>query len=431
MTGIAASTPPDRTPTWSTRRPDVATPLDSDATESFITALATAMHAAGTSAQRLEEVVGHVAERLGHSASLFSTPTMLMLGFGPLATQRTVLLRVQPADVHLGRLDRLDRCARYVVAGLWTPAEGERELERIRHHPQKLGRAGLVLAWLAISATTAPFLGGGLNELAVGAVIGAVIGGLALLWPRIMTGAPIFELLGSAVAGVLAGAAATIGERHGLQVSAYVAMLSGVVGLLPGFTLTLAVTELATRHLVSGTARAMAAGTTLLQLAVGVALGTKLAEWLLGPTPVMDPLALPGWTAAAMVVPAALAAAFFLAARIERAFAIVLVSALGFAGTRMGAAWLGPELGAALGALMVGLASRAHGAWARCPQFLTLVPATLLLVPGSFGFRSVSLFLGADVTSGLDAALRMLLIAMAISAGLLVAQAVGRPRPTL
>ena len=38
------------------------------------------------------------------------------------------------------------------------------------------------------------------------------------------------------------------------------------------------------------------------------------------------------------------------------------------------------------------------------------------------------MFLGADVTSGIDAAMRMLLIAMAISAGLLVAQAIGRPR---
>jgi uncharacterized membrane protein YjjP (DUF1212 family) len=389
------------------------------------------MHAAGTPAHRLEEAIGHVAQRLGHEAAVFSTPTMMMLGFGPAATQRTVLLRVQPADVHLGRMDRLDRCARHVVAGLWTPAEGERELTRIRTHPQRLGRLGVILVWLAISASTARFFGGGLLELAAGAVIGTAIGGLSLVWPRVMTGAPIFELLGAAVAGTLAGGAASLAASHGLQLSAYVAMLAGVVGLLPGLTLTVAVTELATRHLVSGTARAMAAATTLLQMAVGVALGTKLAEGLFGPTPVMVPVPLPDWTSVAMVVPAALAAAAFSATRVERVLPILVVSGLGFAGARLGATWLGPELGAALGALVVGLASRAHGAWARCPQFLTLVPAILLLVPGSFGFRSVSLFLGADVTSGLDAALRMLLIAMAVSAGLLVAQAAGRPRPTL
>ncbi len=418
-------------PTWAVTRPPRASVGDDATAESFICALATAMHAGGTPAHRLEEAVGHVAGRLGHAATVFSTPTMIMVGFGPPASQRTVLLRVQPGFVHLGRLDRLDRCARRVVAGLLTPAEGERELERIRTHPQRLGSLGLVLTWLAISASTARFFGGGINELAVGAVIGAAIGGLALLWPRVMTGAPIFETLAAAVAGTLAAMAASLGARHGYQVSAYVALLSGVVGLLPGHTLTVAVTELATRNLVSGTARAMAAATTLLQMAVGIALGTKLAEAGFGPTPVMEPVPLPEWTAVAMVVPAALAAAAFCSARIERVWAILVVSALGFAATRLGSGWFGPELGAALGALVVGLASRVHGAWARCPQFLTLVPATLLLVPGSFAFRSVSMFLGADVTSGLDAALRMLLITMAISAGLLVAQAFGRPRPTL
>jgi uncharacterized membrane protein YjjB (DUF3815 family) len=246
-----------------------------------------------------------------------------------------------------------------------------------------------------------------------------------------MTGAPIFELLGATVAAVIAGGAATLFASQGLSCSSYVAMLSGVVGLLPGFTLTVAVTELATRHLASGTARATAAATTLLQMAVGVALGGKIAESLFGATPVMSPAALPTWTELALLAPAAVAMGVFCATRRERLVPIIVVSALGFFGARLGADWVGPELGAAFGAFVVGLASRIHGALSECPQFLTLVPATLLLVPGSFGFRSVSLFLGENVTSGLDAALRMLLIAMSISAGLLVAQALGRPRPSL
>ena len=109
----------------------------------------------------------------------------------------------------------------------------------------------------------------------------------------------------------------------------------------------------------------------------------------------------------------------------------MVVSIFGYFGARWGGQALGPELGAAVGAFVVGLASRAHAELSDCPQLVTLVPATLMLVPGSFGFRSVSLFLGSDVTSGIEAALRMLLIAMAISAGLLVAQAIGRPRKVL
>jgi uncharacterized membrane protein YjjP (DUF1212 family) len=410
-------------------RVDEDAPLGS--TEAFIIALASALHAAGTPAHRLEEMLEDVTHRLGVDTVVFSTPTMLMIGFGPYESQRTVLLRVTPVDVHLGRLDRLDTIARRVLSGAWTPSRGKLELDRVAANPERLSKLGLVLTWLLLSATSARFFGGGLLEIGVGAVIGAVIGALGLAWPRMTTGAPIFELLGATVAAVIAGGAATLAARSDLHVSSYVAMLSGVVGLLPGFTLTVAVTELATRHLASGTARATAAATTLLQMAVGIALGGKIAESLFGPTPTLAPVPLPDWTDLALLAPSAIAMGIFSNTRTERLVPIVVVSALGFFGARLGADWMGPELGAALGAFVVGLASRIHGTLAECPQFLTLVPATLLLVPGSFGFKSVSLFLGANVTSGVDALLRMLLIAMSIAAGLLVAQALGRARPTL
>lgn len=367
-----------------------------------------------------------MATRLGLVAETFSTPTMLMLGFGPYDRQRTVLVRVVPADVHLARLDRLDHIARRVLTGAWQAAEGLAALETLKLEHRRPRPLALFAIYLLLSATSARFFGGGLLEIAGGALIGALVGALSLAWPRLTTGAPVFELLASAVAAFVAAAASHLAASEGLALSAYVTMLAGVVGLLPGFTLTVAVTELATRHLASGTARATAAATTLLQMAVGVALGSKIEESLLGPAPAASPDPLPGWTEIAMLPLAAIAMGVFSSARRDRLLAIVVVSALGYYGARVGGDTLGPELGAAVGALVVGLASRIHADLAECPQLLTLVPATLLLVPGSFGFRSVSLFLGADVTSGVEAAVRMLLIAMAIAAGLLVAQAVGR-----
>ena len=407
-----------------------ATPSVRDA-EAFIVAFAHAAHTAGTPAHRLEETVGALSARIGLEAVTYSTPTMLMLGFGPDERQRTVLLRVEPADVHLKRLDDLHQIAQRVLTGAWPPDEGVRALDRLKlEKPVSPGKraAMLILIWLLLSATLARFFGGGLLEIAAGAVIGALIGALSIAWPQVTTGAPVFELLASAVAAAVASGAARLAADNGLALSEYVTMLSGVVGLLPGFTLTVAVTELASRHLASGTARATAAASTLLQMAVGVALGSKIGEAVFGVTPSVAPVALPEWSELALLPVAAVVMAVYLNARRERLFAIVVVSILGYFGARWGGDALGPELGAAVGGFVVGLASRAHAELSDCPQLVTLVPATLMLVPGSFGFHSVSLFLGSDVTSGLDAALRMLLIAMAISAGLLVAQAIGRPR---
>lgn len=397
--------------------------------EAFITAFARAAHAAGIPAHRLEEIVDDLGARLGLVIVTYSTPTMLMLGFGPLDRQRTVLMRVEPADVHLARLDELNTIERGVMSGRMSVARAHAEVEALRHAPAEGKRAlKLVLLWLLLSATLARFFGGGWAEMAAGAVIGALIGLLSIAWPRLTTGAPVFELLAAAVAAVVAAGAAHLAQSFEVQLSGYVAMLSGVVGLLPGFTLTVAVTELASRHLASGTARATAAASTLLQMAVGVALGSKIGESLFGPDPKMSPTALPEWTAIALLPVAAVVLAVYSYARPQRLWAIVVVSALGYFGARWGGDAFGPELGAAVGAFVVGMASRIHAELSACPQLVTLVPATLMLVPGSFGFRSVSMFLGADVTSAVEAAMRMLLIAMAISAGLLVAQAIGRPR---
>jgi uncharacterized membrane protein YjjB (DUF3815 family) len=59
------------------------------------------------------------------------------------------------------------------------------------------------------------------------------------------------------------------------------------------------------------------------------------------------------------------------------------------------------------------------------------VPAVLLLVPGSMGFRGVSALLGRDTLSGVGTLFEMFVVAIAIVAGLLVANAVVSPRRSL
>ena len=86
--------------------------------EGFIIDLTSALHAAGTPAHRLERTIEDITDRLGLRAVVFSTPTMLMIGLGPATAQRTVLLRVHPVDVHLGRLDALDHIATWNAAVL-------------------------------------------------------------------------------------------------------------------------------------------------------------------------------------------------------------------------------------------------------------------------------------------------------------------------
>ncbi len=106
------------------------------------------------------------------------------------------------------------------------------------------------------------------------------------------------------------------------------------------------------------------------------------------------------------------------------------VGALAFLAGRAATRGVGAELGAFTGALVAAslsnwLARRRGGSPAT-----TLVPAILLLVPGSVGFRSLTLLMNRDVQSGVESAFRMMVMVAALVAGLLMAGVVA-PAPGL
>ena len=111
---------------------------------------------------------------------------------------------------------------------------------------------------------TAPYWTSGLLGLAAGRL-------------RLQQG--LFELIVSALVAAAAYAAAIAGFGAAPSVST----IAGLIIVLPGFSLTIAMTELAARHLVSGTARLAGAFTVFLAMTFGVAVGRQLATSVLGP----------------------------------------------------------------------------------------------------------------------------------------------------
>ena len=203
--------------------------------------------------------------------------------------------------------------------------------------------------------------------------------------------------------------------------SGYTATVAGLIVFIPGFSLTVAMIELATRNLVSGTARIMGALGVFLAIGFGVALGGRVAARMFGAPIESEPVALPAWTEIVALAAAPVGFTVLLRAEARDAGWIGLAGALAFAGTRTGAIFLGPELGAFVGALSLGLASNAYARALGRLEIVPLVPGMLLLAPGSLGFRSLSSLVGGDTVLGVEVAFRMTLIAMSLATGLLVA----------
>jgi uncharacterized membrane protein YjjP (DUF1212 family) len=393
-----------------------------DPPAAFVLRLGRALHSHGYPAHRLEDALARISHRLGLEGQFFSTPTALFATFGGFGSARTALLRVEPGSVNLQKLAKLERLADEVGGGRLAPDLGEREIEAIESAPPPYGAGLRVLAFALASGAGARFLGGGAAEVLLSAFVGLVTGLLAEVGGRWGVGR-VFE----ATAATAAAALATL-VAHILPVSVYVATLGGLLVLVPGFSLTVSLTELGTRNLVSGTARLMGTAATFLVIGFGVALGSTAVERLLGPTPLASPIPLPGWTLGAALLGAPLCFTVLLRAEPRDAIVIEASGILAFQAARLGGILLGAELGAFLGALAVGILGNLYSRYASRPAAIPIVPGLLLLVPGSLGFQSLSWLIDHMTVAGVEAATRMALVAVALATGLLFSNVVVPPR---
>jgi uncharacterized membrane protein YjjB (DUF3815 family) len=290
--------------------------------------------------------------------------------------------------------------------------------------PPPYGAGLTTLAFALSSGAACRFFGGAPREIAAAALIGLAIGLLAAASRTRPALGRVFEPL----AAVLAGLIATVAARLAGPLSAYTALVAGLIILIPGFSLTIAMIELATRNLVSGTARLVGACGTFLAIGFGVALGTTLGGRLFGAPAPHLPAPLPEATLWIALVLAPLGFTVLLKAEPRDAPWVVAAGVVGFLGARAGAWLLGPELGAFVGALAVGMAGNGYARLLDRPSAVTVVPGILLLVPGSLGFRSLSSLLDQQTLLGVETAFRMTLVAISLVTGLLFANLVVPPR---
>jgi uncharacterized membrane protein YjjP (DUF1212 family) len=384
----------------------------------FILAVARALHSSGTTAQRLEDVLETLARRFGlREPQFFSTPTSIMCAFGEPESQEVHLLRLAPSGPNIGKLSRLNRVVTDVLDGAVSLEEAMIEVEAIQVSPSPYGTLLTVFAFGLGSAGIARFLGGGMMEIGVGALLGVITGTIEAVAERSEGMKRVFEPLASFIAAFIATSVAALVGPY----ASATALLAGIIVLLPGLTLTNAVRELSERHLASGTARLAGAATVLLGLTFGVALGDRTAAVLFGKVAEGLPLALPLWTLAVSLAAAGLSFVVILKAEWRDAGWMVSAGVFSYLLGSLGARYMGPELGLFMAAAVNGIGAALWGRWRRRPQSVVLVPATLMLVPGSVGFRSLNSLMEQNVIDGVQTAFTMVLAATALSAGLLVA----------
>jgi uncharacterized membrane protein YjjP (DUF1212 family) len=400
----------------------------------FVLSLGRALHRYGTPAHRLEEALLECCRRLGLAAEVFTTPTTILMSFGAPDELRTRMMRVEGGELDMAKLARVDALADAVASQRIPPAAGVAALAEILAAPRQFGRAVSAAAHALSVGALAVFFGGSLADVGVAAGIGLMVGVLAQIAQRSTDQARVFELVAAAVAAFCAVIASSLWPA----VTPSIVTVAALLVLLPGMSLTVAMTELATRNLIAGTARLTSAVIVLFELVVGVAVGDRAASALVTVGPVIA-APLPAWSQWLALAASAIGVAIVVQAQ-PRAFGwIVTACMIGYLGSRTGTAWLGGpsrggmsgQLGVLVGAVALGVLANIYARLLKRPAQVVSVPAVLLLVPGSLGLRGLSSLFDRDTVTGVESVFATFVIAMAIVAGLLIANAVVSPRRSL
>ncbi len=409
-----------------------------DARVRFVTELARQLHAYGTSSFRLEGAIGKVCRQLQLDCDIWANPTGMILSFHGGARrvdsdeqlpspfpERTLIVRLEPGGTDLGCLAAADGVAEEVVAGRLDATAGYAELRKLAGSAPIVPKWVYALTFAPAGGAVAALLRGGWAEIAASTGIGLLIG---LLWwgaQRSRNVQVAFEALAALVAAFLAVCLHVLWTPLSLTS----VLVSSLIVLMPGMTLTTAVTELATQHLASGSARFAGALTSLFKLAFGTAAGLGAGHLLVGQG-LESVVTVP---AAAWLEPIALlvgAAMFGIQFKTAwRDLPLVMGSAvLGYSITRFVGSELGAPSGVFLAGLVVGSVANIYARWRNRPGALVRVPGIILSVPGSVGFRTLILVFGGNLVSGLNTAVTLLLMLAAVAGGLLFGNLLVPPR---
>lgn len=394
----------------------------------FAKRLGKALHRHGAPAYRLEDVLETLSRMLGLRGDFFTTPSALFYAFDlPGEGGRAYLQRVRGTEIHFARLIALDRVFNDAVLRRVDLPEANARLDRALEERAPWPVPLVALAFAAASFAAAFFYGGGLREMLLAGCAGVALGATFLLTQRSEALARLFSALGAAV--VAATATALAGP---LGASDDLATLAGLVVLVPGFSITVAATELALGHPVSGTGRLANAFMTLMMLGIGVAFGRAAAEAVLGAAPAPAPAAsLAVWWEPLTLLIAGLSLGVMFQAPPNRLPVVVAAVFVPWFVLQAAEGRIGLEGGLFLAAFANGIFAHAWARWRDLPSMIVRLPGMLILVPGGTGFLSISALMEGDALSGVQTLFRVAVSAIAIVTGILAASVALPPRKAL
>jgi uncharacterized membrane protein YjjP (DUF1212 family) len=381
--------------------------------------MARELHRAGVATDAIEQTLTDLASSIGLAVLIFALPTYITIASGPDWQQRILMMRLEPGRVSLRKIALLNEIYDQLRNGRISFIEATELLANVDVRWPGLPPWTAIPAFGLVAAGVALILGGGLHELAVSALIGLFCGAISALATKSALVARLYEVASAFIATLVVGLFTHIVG----PTNAYISIVAGIVILLPGYTLTLALHELANDFLVAGTARLGRVLSVLLSLGCGAFLALAMVPSLLASGNIQPhKVAATFWIIASVCMATGLS--IDLDARARDFFWVFASCVVALLTAHLVGASSAHAVSAFVSAFVCGMVANLGARFLRVPQAIMLVPALLVLVPGSLSYESVLFAVAQNIGTALTFAVNATFAAIQLVAGLLLSQLV-------
>lgn len=391
----------------------------------FIMLIAKAFHRYGASADRIEKALDRISEKLGIIGHYFSLPTGIFASFKTKDAEHTRMERLDPGKVNLSKLFHVDQTVDYVILDKLSLPEGTELIDEILRDKPLYNNTLVTLSYGLISMAVCIILKGSWNDAFISTLVGLFVGFFAesVREERIDSISEGINSFFVTIFALLAGIFYISNTN--------IVVLSALITLVPGLMVTMAIGELSSQNLTSGTARLLGAAMILLKISFGVFLGNQVMKYLgisITQTNLTDH---PLYIVIPMIALSGVGFTIAFQARKQDAFWILVAAFVSYFSSLLFTSTLGPIAGALCSGSVIGAASNLFSRIKNRPALIFFLPSIILLVPGSVGFRGLNLLFENNMLEGVNTIFNMATIGIALVSGTFFGSLLVKPKRAL
>jgi uncharacterized membrane protein YjjP (DUF1212 family) len=380
--------------------------------------------ASGTAVGVVENTLTEIANAYNTFCEILALPNVLMIELGRSSRARVEFTVQRLTTLQLDQISEFAELIDQVKRRKITLVDATRQMETIQAKKPRFGSLLVVLGYgLSCLGLTLLFRPDARSLLITGSM--GILVGLITQWSRKQ---PRFNLLLPVFTAIVVSTVIFNLTRVGFIFGSANLLITPLITFLPGALLTTGMIELASMHILSGSARLMYGAAVLLLLFIGIAVGLNISGLSSYQVYAYEAVFFPWWAPLLGTLLFGVGTFIRLSGANRDLFWILLVLYIAMIGQTLGEQIGNSYVGAFLGATFMTFSSELIArAPRRTPALVSQIIAFWFLVPGARGLLSVTSILSEDIQSAAVGLGEMVVLIISIALGVLLGTLVVSP----